>query len=297
MPFVSAFLLALLLIGRPALAETEPPFERTELRTEHPIVQDTVALRLGEGNGRHLLVVTSPDDESVRVELFPPSKGGAPGMTPARLELPADVVAFDTADLGPDGPQALYFLTPRAVLRFEPADGSLREITQVQSIYRRPVPGRLLPVDFMRDGGDRKPPLLLLPDFDAMRAGTSRLPIAPRTSHEAGPAYRPADVRLADLDLDGTEDVFLISDDALHIFHGTGTGFSGVAVVRPLGLGVGPELREDQLGNLDQSDLTTRRVIAIEDFDADGLVDLLIESTRRRRCPGRAHRPEERRRG
>src|SRR5690606_12826515 len=38
---------------------------------------------------------------------------------------------------------------------------------------------------------------------------------------------------------------------------------------------------DESLGEIDQSDLTIRRVVAIEDFDGDEIVDLLVESSHR----------------
>ncbi len=275
-------LLVLTLSGSSARAAAEAPFERRDLRTQHAIVQDPVAVRFGSGGARHLLVVTSPDRKRVFAELFALDDGGAPGPKPVWLDLPSDVVAFDVAEIDAEGREALFFLTPRAILRFDPASGALREERRVESVYRRPVPGRLLPIDFMRDQSDGDAPLVVVPDFDGLRAGTSVLPITPRTHHqEGGTSYHPEDVHLADLDLDGTDDLYLIADDSLHVFAGKDAGFSTTPSQRPLGLDVAPDLPPEQLGDRDQSEVTTRKVIVIDDFDDDGLVDLLVESTRR----------------
>lgn len=259
----------------------EAPFERRDLQTEHPIVQDAVPVRLGDDEARHLLVVTSPDRKRVVVELFAPDAQGVPAGPPRRLSLPDDVVAFDVARSGADGRETVYFLTPRELLRLDPDTAALRRVRDVRSIYRRPVPGRLLTPNFLRDV-DGSAPLLVLPDFDGVHVGRNFLPVAPRTLHdERGPAYHPAAIGLQDLDLDGRVDAFLISEDALHVFRGRDSSFSEVALVQPLRLGIGRDPAEGDLGEVDQSDLTTRRVVAIEDFDGDERIDLLIESQHR----------------
>lgn len=259
----------------------EAPFEVREIRTEHPVVQDPVPTRLGPGGSRHLLVVTSPDDAQIVVELFAPDETGSPSTTGRRLVLPPDVVAFDVARVDDDGREALFFLTPKAVLRFDPATGGLRDVRRVTSIYRRPVPGRLLEVDFMRDR-DGAEPLLVLPDFESVQVGSTTLPVAAQAHHREGSTiYRPVEIHLADVTLDGTDDIFLLDDDTLRIFAGTKGSFSTSPTSRRLGLDVTTNRRPEELGDRDQSKVTTRRVIAWEDFDGDGKTDLMIESARR----------------
>ncbi len=274
--------LALAPSGAPANGASEAPFERRDLRTEHPIVQATLPVRLDASGGRHLVVVTSPDRRRVVVELFAPDASGAPGPTPTRLALPSDVVALDVAQIDDSGRQALYFLTPKAILRLDPETGAVSEERRLESIYRRPAAGRLLEIDFMRNRGGSTAPVPIVPDFDEVRAGSSVLPIAPETRHdEGGASYHPTGIHLSDLDLDGIDDLFILADDSIETFHGTASGFASEAVVQKLGLRLDARLRGEELGDRDQSDVTTRRVVAVDDFDGDGLVDILIESTRR----------------
>lgn len=273
--------LLLVVFGTSETRAVEAPFEVREIRTEHPVVQDPLPLRLGPGAGRHLLVVTSPDDSQIVVELFAPDSTGAPGTSGRRLVLPADVVAFDVARVDDQGSETLFFLTPKAVLRFDPTTGGLREVRRVTSIYRRPVPGRLLEVDFMRDR-DGAEPLLVLPDFEHVQVGATALPVAARAQHREGNTiYRPVELHVADVTLDGTDDIFLIDDDTFRIFTGTKSSFSTAPASRPLGLDVTTERRREALGDRDQSKITTRRVVALEDFDGDGKTDVMIESARR----------------
>lgn len=273
-------LCALVLLASTPLPVIAAPLEVRELRTKDPIVQDAMPMRLGAA-GRHLLVVTRPAPKQIDVQLFPPGPDGVPASPGRRIALPADVVAFDVARTDPSGLEALFFLTPSRVLRYEPTDGSLREVARATSIYRRPLPGRLLEVDFMRDR-EGAAPVLMLPDFDGMRVGATTLPVAARAQHREGSTiYRPVPVHHADVDFDGTDDVFVIDDDTLRYFRGSASGVGTTPRARPLGLDVKSERAVERLGDRDQSDVTTRRVIAIDDFDGDGRVDLLVESSRR----------------
>lgn len=278
-------LLALSLVAVPSRGDTArtagAPFERRDLRTAHPVVQDAIPVRLDAGGARSLVVVTSPDGATVDVDVYGPDDEGIPTTGPRRIELPSDVVAVDVATIG-EGHEALFFLTPAAVLRYDPSTGKAREVRRATSIYRRPIPGRLLEIDFMRNRDDRADPILVLPDFDALDADGTRLPIAPRTFHrDEGPFYRPAAVRLGDMNLDGTDDVFRIDDDTLHVFPGATSGFSPEPLLQPLGLDATMQLEPEDLGDRDQSEVTTRQVIALDDFDGDRIEDILIESTTR----------------
>lgn len=259
----------------------DAPFERRDLRTDHPVVQDAIAVRLDAGGPRSLIVVTSPDGATTNVDVYAPDEDGLPTTGPRRIDLPSGVVAIDVAAIG-ESHEALFFLTPRAVLKYEPSAGKVAEVRRATSIYRRPVPGRLLTIDFMRNREDRDEPILVLPDFDTLDADGTRLPVAPRTFHrDEGTFYRPAPVRLADMNLDGTDDLFRIDDDSLHVFPGTTSGFSPEPAIQPLGLDATMQLEPEGLGDRDQSEVTTRQVIALEDFDGDGIEDILVESTTR----------------
>ena len=277
---VPFFVLLALPVLVPGPAHAEDALERRRLRTVHPIVEAPVTI--GDDSARWLVVVTSPDGRRTGLEVFSPGEDGVPTGPSQPLAVREPVVAIDVASIDGGKREALFLLTPASVLRWTGREEQPQRVRDIGSIFRAAPAGRIVALDFMRNATETSEPILLLADFDRLRAGDSELPVAPVTTHvDGGVHYAPAEVHLRDATLDGAPDLLRVVEDEIQVFPGTLGGFGARGSVRPLGLRLSAELSPDQLSDVDQSDVQTRRVVAVEDFDGDDVFDLLIEDTRR----------------
>ena len=122
----------------------------------------------------------------------------------------------------------------------------------------------------------------------AIEAGfiNQTLPITPQMQlYSDGAAYTQTKVYLADLNLDSRQDIVKIAEGELEVFYQKDNGmFNELAQYIPVHLaisGVNWWNKRDAYGEqLDQSDLTYRKVEVLKDINGDNITDMVVRYTK-----------------
>jgi hypothetical protein len=237
------------------------------------------------------LVVTGEDEQGAqRLKIF--GLEGASSEVLA-LELPAELVAMDIS-AGPDG-ESVYFISPRGLERLQFPGQERVLVMQVSSLYRLPRSDRLEARDFLRDvDGDGLDDLLLV-DFDGLvfarglglgefgSQSRMALPMSMSLSDEVV-RYELPKLFSSDANFDGRLDLLVLEGRQLRVFsQQRAGGFDGGATVLPLGIELPTEAQlrawDNDGGDVDQSNLSIRRIERLVDLDGDDIIDLLTEVT------------------
>lgn len=156
------------------------------------------------------------------------------------------------------------------------------DLGPLPSIWRGLVPRRLDKVAWCQ--GQR----LFVPDFEELRVfgldgqrlvQLASLPVAATMVLRNGaPSYQRKALYLADVDLDGTEDLLVEEEQGLVLYLGKGLGFNPTPYPYAPALGLTPlSKRQVRLNDgEDLSKLAIRTVEYLGDLDGDGLADLVI---------------------
>lgn len=284
------------------LSAQEAPFSRIELRAGFPVGGPPVAARLGGGAASDLLVHGRDAGGLARMAIFSPDP--ARGWSSPRrreVEVPFDALFFDILR-GADGQaDRLAFLTPLGVRIFDPVDGGAPLRLSAVSIFRHasnPEFDRMaFAVDADGDGRDD----LLIPDFDGHRLFLqtgdggfsepvflglpSEMRIGGFTSISGEPRYKAFPHHAFDADGDGRGDLVFHRGRELLVFaQGEDGGFASFPRPVPLGLPIVGNRWVDEIAAEDisanRSNFVQTRLLRIEDFDGDGIVDILTETER-----------------
>ena len=202
-------------------------------------------------------------------------------------------IAYDVGRLGDR--DAVLFIQPGRVSRYDLASGDFVDVLTVNSIYAQQRTGDIVPIDFFRDINDDGRDDLVVPDTagyrvrlqrpdgslagESLLAGSSRMTVADGVvSFESRPLFG------GDMNFDGLVDLGVWRGNTLLVYRQLPDGrYAGDPDTVQLGLGLlsEAELRalRDDAGSVDQRGLEERSIVSIEDHNGDGLPDILIEST------------------
>jgi len=276
--------ICLLLAARAGAVE----FTERVLQTDFLAVHSVQVARLD--GSPHLLIAGEDSSGEQRLQIADLAGGDRAGLV---LPLPGDLVALDIS-ASANG-ESIYFLSPRGLERMDLPRGERVLVLAVQSLYRLPRKEKIALRDFLRDADGDGIDDLLLPDFGGLVlarglgggrfAGPQELP-APlgMTLSDEVVRYALPSVFVSDANFDGLTDILVLEDRRLRVFpQQAGGTFAAEARELSLGLQLPSEAQlrawEDGGGDLDQSNLSIRRIERLTDLDGDGIVDLLAEVT------------------
>lgn len=259
-------------------------------------------LRLGEParvarlDGKPRLLVVGTDAKGEQVLRIYGVEHGAPASLQLSMELGSDLLFMDVARV--PGGEALCFLDPRGVVCLDFPSGELRRVQELSSLFRLPRSSSIVSNDFMQDLDGDDLDDILVADFSglqvSMQAGNGEfsaptsLTAEPEMSlSENSVRYRLPSALVADANFDGHVDILVLEDRSLRVFPSKpGEGFVHEAVLLPLELDLPSraQLREwdNDRGDIDQSNLSIRRIERIADLDGNGVPDLLTTATHSR---------------
>lgn len=266
-----------------------------------PVVIDT-GLRLGEParvarlDGKpHLLVVGSDAKGEQQLRIYRLQRGAEASLE-LSLDLGADLLFMDVARV--PGGEVLCFLDPDGVVCLDFSSGTLRRARTITSLFRLPRTSSIASSDFMQDVNGDELDDILVADFTGLQVsiqsanGEFSAPVhlpaeMEMTLSENSVRYRSPRTLVADADFDSHDDVLLVEDRSLRVFRSkAGGGFEAEPVVLPLGpdLPSRAQLREwdNDRGDIDQSNLSIRRIERLTDLDGDGVPDLVTTATHSR---------------
>ena len=283
----SAFALAALGASAAALAAFDETVIDAGFLVEHPLLHG----RFDSPDNAFVVIAGRDDDYVQRIAMYRLGNGNGTEETFV-LTPGTDVVTYDIGRLGDR--DTLVFLTPGAVKRFDPASGEIVELLPMSSLYGQPRAGELNPLDFFQDLNDDGLDDLLVPDLAGHRV---RLQLegggfgeevvlqqsVAMTLDEFGARFQPRSFYVGDVNFDELADIVTWRGDAFHIYEQTpDQRFSGTPSILPLGLDLPTEAQlrafDTDRGAMDQSQLTTRRIQTVSDFNGDGVPDVLTEA-------------------
>jgi FG-GAP-like repeat len=274
-------------------------FRSHELRLPHPVRQAAFVVPTAGGAERSLVVAGVMGDGTAMLSTFAPARDGSLPAEPTRSRRLADEVLALDADR-----EALYLLTPGAVLRWDPDTDSFRTVAAVQSIFQVRPPNELIPVRFVRDVDGDGDSDLVVPDFlgyqiflqaaDGTFTEASHLalrPIAHHQEYNKRITYRAIPLYFHDVDGDGKLDALAVRGESLLVFAANGEGHYAAPRELALGLGITESFLGDDVGDIDidHTDRTWKRVVQVRDFDGDGVIDLFAHRVRSTGLFDKAH--------
>ena len=160
---------ALLLAATPFALAVEPPnFAEIVIdagfKVDHPaLIADL------EGNGsRHLVLAGQGKDFTQRISIYRVDDDDNPeAVLVAQLSLASNLIAYDVAKIGDR--EALMFIEPGRILRYDLGKAEFVEFLQVSSLYRQNRTGAIAPLNFFRDINRDERDDLILPDITGYR--------------------------------------------------------------------------------------------------------------------------------
>lgn len=226
-----------------------------------------------------------------------------------KLPLPKQYFAFDVSENN----QGLYFLakTEVASLHYnddlhqknESTSGLFLQQKQIiSSIFLQDTPSFVAKKDFIQDVNKDGLDDIILPDFEHTNLWLAvkdnqdnqdnqdnfyqHLPIKTRVEiNRSGVSFNPLTLFLADLNLDGQQDIAWLSKGQINYFNQLAQGkFSAEQETLNINNEINGlnwwQIRESDGENLDQSELSHRVIEEIKDINGDGLVDLGVRFTK-----------------
>jgi hypothetical protein len=275
----------------PGFAEAADLFRSQVLRASFPVAQEPVPVHLSVRDRADLAVFGEDGDEGLTVAVFEARSDGSWTETPARRRrLSEPVFAYD---VGPDVTgelETIYFLTADGVVRWDVERDVLVPVATAGSLHRRRPAGELPAVDFLRDIDADDDLDLLVPDFDVWHVAyfadgrfdsPRALPIpADLDRQNERLFYAPVELYVRDFTLDGTTDLAYVQEGVLRVHPSRGGELSPEAMEIPLPVELTPRPGRGELSEVDQRDQSWIYLLEVDDFDADGLPDLLMQNVR-----------------
>lgn len=242
---------------------------------------------------RASLIVCNTDDQGSTVGFYHMGPGlKFRGDASSRIQLDADVILIDVGNVLPGPLDSLVVMKRDGAYVVDHVSGRLEKLLSFRSIYMNPVEDEMPIVDLVHDINGDDLDDLLVPDFDGylffqqVSDGVFAAPIhlnAPAQmdlTYRDFPFYRPREIYLADLNLDGLVDINVWNGDELMTYHQRSDGsFNTVSSTYVLAVkfdAVGLDGVSFELGGAqDQSDAIAKTLYKMVDLNNDGLVDMV----------------------
>jgi len=220
-----------------------------------------------------------------------------------KLRLPKQYFAFDVSE----NKQGLYFLAKNEVASLHYNDDLhqndkatsglfIQQKQMISSIFLQDEPSFIAKKDFIQDVNKDGIDDIILPDFEHTNLWLAvtdnqdyfyqHLPIKTRVElNRSGVSFNPLTLFLADLNLDGQQDIAWVSKGQINYFSQQAQGkFFAEQKTLDINNEIDGlnwwQIRESDGENLDQSELSHRVIEEIRDINGDGLVDLGVRFTK-----------------
>ena len=257
---------------------------------QHPLLYAS----FNESKNRFILVAGHDDSYAQQIAIYRLGDGANPAVLPAISFSPhPELVAYDIGRLGSD--DTVVFLAPGRIMRLDLDSGNLIELIRIDSLFGQERSGEIVPLDFFRDLNDDGLDDLVVPDLAGYRVRLQlpdggfgeeallRESVAMKL-REGRASFKPRTLYSGDANFDGLHDIVTWRGDTLLIYpQQAGNRFAAEPQRTPLNLGILSEAQtlalDSDRGAIDQSQLTTRHIWSVSDFNSDGIPDILTEAT------------------
>jgi hypothetical protein len=282
LPTIAAFL-----IGAPALANGQA-FDEQVVNAGFLVEQPVLVASL-TADDRHIVIAGRDDDHAQRMAVYAIDDPSTP-----MLDLKPDqhLIAYDVGRIA--GKESLYFVEPGRIVRYDFEAGEFEEFIAIRTIYGQRRSGRIVPIDFIRDiNGDERDDVVV-PDTAGYRVRLQRadgtlgdevvLQDSSTMSVSDGMvSFQSRPLVSGDMTGDDLADLAVWRGDTLLVYAQLEDDrFEGTPVRVPLALDLLSEAemqnRTQGFGAVNQEGLVDTRILQIEDFNGDGLPDILTES-------------------
>ncbi len=305
---LKASLLLALLLGSTfhltAIAD-ELDFEQHTITTPYKLTHPIMALDLSDNPSKELLVLGVDDKLQKWLGIYSWNSDTNKYQPYKQLLLPIDFHSFDFTQSKGDKQQAFYFLSHSHLYQLDLLNDAqpFQPLFEVSPLALSARPDFISRGEFVRDlNGDglsdiqindfRQVQLFIAKDnTDKEAEGQSdfvaqELPILPQMRlYSDGAAYTQTKVYSADMNLDGLLDMVKIAEGELEVYYqkvdGLFTQYPQFIPVHVAISGIDWWNKRDAYGEqLDQSNLTYRRVEALKDINNDNIVDMVVRYTK-----------------
>jgi hypothetical protein len=214
--------------------------------------------------------------------------------TEAAGVIPVDpeVIFVDTGIVTNSEVESLILFTRNRAWRVDPLTGTRDHLIDFNSLYKRPVADELPSLDLVKDINGDDLDDIMVPDFDGYQVFLQRekgkfddgkiigVPVTMDLTWEDYPWYRHAKPYLADVNVDGLQDLLFWDGDHLQgYYQKRNRTFESHSVVYQPPV----EFQNEGLAGLsmklgggdDQSNVTEKSLFRFADLNSDGLVDII----------------------
>jgi len=268
-----------------------PNFVERVIDAGFNVEQPVLIANLTGTDDRQIVLSGRDEDHVQRLAIY--SLGQTASAEPLLSLTPGpNLIAYDVGRIGDQ--DALFFIEPGRVLRYDFDSGKYIEVVQARTIYGPNRSGDIVPIDFFRDLNLDERDDLIVPDTAGYRVrlqredgslgeeilleeSSSMTVLGGVVSFESRPLFN------GDMNFDGLIDLGIWRGDSLRVYPQLpGDRFQGKPDVLELRLDLLSEVEllalQGGLGAVDQSGLIEKRIFSIEDRNGDKVPDILIES-------------------
>lgn len=279
-------------------AADDPIFTAINVRLDHPVEGDVVTAPLTK-EGKQELLLRGKESESALsffTILSADKNGDWQNPQSRRIDISKDAVFFDILSQGEGKTARLAVLTHDAIHLLNSQTGESDLILPTTSIYRHGGNPDFKWLDFARDVNGDGLDDFIIPDFDHYRVFLQRdggfeppldLPFGAEMRIGYGqidegnaPRYQDFPLHIFDANLDDKDDIVFIKGTDFVAFEQKADGsFHTTPKIYPIVLDVvgntWAEERAAQDARANESNYAETRIKGIDDFDGDGVVDIL----------------------
>jgi len=291
---VRIFSLSFLVFICSAASASGNGFEEFVVDTGFRVEQPLLVADLYANGSRQILIAGRDDAHEQHLAIYSLDSIRESGTEPLTTLNPGpNLIAYDVGRLGDD--DALLFIEPGRVLRYDFVDNNFVQVIKIRSIYGQQRSGDIVPIDFFRDIDGDGLDDLIVPDTagyrirlqkpdgslgeESLLEESSRMTVMDGVvSFESRPLFS------GDTNFDGLIDLGVWRGNTLRVYPQLpDRRYQSKPNIVQLGLGLlsEAELRalEAAAGSVDQRGLSQKSIVSIEDRNGDNLPDILIEST------------------
>ena len=274
----------------------QPQFTEIVIETGFQVEQPVLAASLLENGSQQIVLAGHDEQHQQRLSVHAVHAANAGAAEPLLSMTPsANLIAYDVGRLGDR--DALYFIEPGRILRYDFSAGDFDVVTDIKTIYGQERTGEIVPIDFIRDVNEDERDDIVVADTAGYRVRLQRADgslgkevllqeSSSMTVSGGVVSFASRPLVSGDMNFDGLSDLAVWRGDSLRIYQQLPDYLlQGQPDVVPLGLDLlsEAELRLRQLqtdrGAVDQSGLTMKRVFSIGDLNGDAVPDVITEAT------------------
>ena len=273
---------------------TEPNFTEIVIDAAFHVEQPVLIASLAGDGGRHIVLAGRDDDHQQRLAVYAVDGAGERDVHPLLSLSPgSNLIAYDVGRFG--NQDALVFIKPGRILRYDFVADELVEVMQIQSLYGQERTGKIVPIDFFRDVNRDGRDDFVVPDAAGFRVRLQRQDgsfgdeslLQESISMilvNGSVLFENRPLISGDMNFDGLIDLAVWRGDSLRVYPQLPDArFQSQPQTIALGLDLSSEAELRMLqsgpGTIDQDGLIRKQIWSIADLNNDQLPDILIEST------------------